>query len=160
MSADKGKRAGRWVASYLRTQGWPLAEAVANGRAGVDITETPGVALEIKTGTVWRHAWLEQAGKYDGKVQAVVWLLPGAGAASVSRVPVIMPGETLQRLLLEAGRSPGYVLSLPVTGGIQWRAAWRTLSGPIFYQPPAPADAQGIMQMHELMQVLRDARYM
>src|SRR5215472_19205844 len=102
MSRDKGNRAAGWVARYMAASGFPYAEALPNGRAGADIKGTPGVAVEVKTGKIWREAWLTQAAKYDGRVKFVVWLLPGIGERNVASAPVIMPEPTLIRLIREA----------------------------------------------------------
>lgn len=102
MSRDKGNRAPKWVAEYLRPW-WPHAEALPNGRPGADITGTPPVTFEIKTGAEWRHGWLRQAAKYDGAVRVLLYLPPGCGEAQVSRAQFVVPFEVGMMLLEQAG---------------------------------------------------------
>jgi hypothetical protein len=102
VSRDKGNRAPRWVADYIRPW-WPLAEALPNGRPGADIENTPGVAFEVKTGVTWRDAWLRQAAKYPGRIRVLVYLPPGCGKTSVASAQAIMPMHVLMQLLKEAG---------------------------------------------------------
>lgn len=104
MSRDKGNRAAKWVATWLRGW-WPTAEATPNGRRGVDIENTPGVAWEIKTGVQWRAEWLEQAqrnGELEGGLPVVCYLPPGCGEANVANALAIMPMHILMQLLKEA----------------------------------------------------------
>lgn len=104
MSADKGKRAARWVADYMRSGGWfPLAEATPNGRSGADLENTPGVSFEVKTGAVWRNEWLAQAAKYAGAIHPLVYLPPGVGEYNVRNAQMILPLHAGMRLLEEAG---------------------------------------------------------
>lgn len=105
MSQDKGQRAAGWVADYLRPW-WPTAEKLPNGRSGADIDNTPGVAFEVKTGTVWREAWLKQAAKYRGKIKILVYLPPGCGEANVANAQMIMPMHVGMQLLADAGYAP------------------------------------------------------
>jgi hypothetical protein len=104
VSQDKGKRAAAWVARYLRTGGWyPQAEEQAGGRAGVDILKTEPVAFEIKTGTVWREAWLKQAAGYQGEIKVLVYLAPGIGEGNVANAQFIVPMHVGMQLLRKAG---------------------------------------------------------
>lgn len=105
MSQDKGKRAARWVANYMRPW-WPLAEETPGGRPGADIMNTPGVAFEVKTGVTWREAWLKQAAKYPGRIRVLVYLPPGCGAANVANAQMIMPMHVGMQLLMDAGYAP------------------------------------------------------
>lgn len=102
MSRDKGNRAPHWVADYLRPW-WPHVEALPNGRSGADLTGTPPVAFEIKTGAEWRSGWLKQAAKYAGVITPVIYLPPGCGAAQVARAQFIVPLEHGMTLLEQAG---------------------------------------------------------
>jgi len=140
----------------MAANGFPHAEELPNGRAGADIKGTPGVAIEVKTGKIWRQEWMRQAGKYDGRVKVVVWLRPGTGEKSISRALAIMPEEMMMRLLIDARRGD---LSLCATRGIEWRDNWDEMTEVIIYCPPAPAGPQGIVQMHMLMHLLTRAGY-
>jgi hypothetical protein len=92
------------AAAYLRGRGWPYAEAVGNGRAGVDVTGTPGLSIEVKSLSDDRRpaAMLKQAAKRAG-LPLVVYRPPGYGPASVADWPCIMRFEDVVNLLLAAG---------------------------------------------------------
>lgn len=155
MSRDRGNRAAGWLAADLRPY-WPLAEKTPNGRPGADIENTPGVAWEAKTGKTWRQSWLDQAGRYDGKLNIVVWYLPGIGQKHSLHAPAIMPAMMLLDLL-DAADFP--VTALPETRSVDWRAEWKTMKDAFIYQPPAPAGYQGIMPVRNLLPVLKKAGY-
>ncbi len=114
MSRDRGNRAAGWVAEYLLPW-YPHAEKTPNGRPGADLTGTPGVAFEVKTGTPWRNQWLEQAAGYaaPGTLAVLVYLPPGTGRRSVGNAQAYLPaGGLLVPAAAEhqAGRGRRYVL--------------------------------------------------
>ena len=107
MSVASGKRrsaAGcNTLAAWLRGNGWPYAEAVGAGRAGVDITGTPGLAIEHKGADEWKLAtWLAQAETRPG-LPLVVYQGRGMGAASLETWPAILRAGDLFWLLRKAG---------------------------------------------------------
>jgi Holliday junction resolvase len=84
---DSRKRRGRAteliVAEYLREHGFPHAEAVGSGAAGVDIKGVVGWAIEVKARKGFDPlAWMRQAKTRPG-TPAVIVRCNGQGEASV-----------------------------------------------------------------------------
>lgn len=110
MTRAKGNRAPDWVASWLRSW-FPAADKTPNSRKGRDIENTPGLAIEVKTGAEWRpYAWMKQAQGYaaDGELAALLYIPPGMGEAAVLRgdTMAIVPGRVLMELAVAAGYAP------------------------------------------------------
>lgn len=108
MSRGKGNAAPAWVAAYL-VPWFPDAEKHPNSRAGRDIDNTPGLAIEVKTGAEWRpNAWMAQAAKYPrvGELAVLLYLPPGMGQARVSDALAIVPLHALMPLAVAAGYAP------------------------------------------------------
>ena len=88
-TAASGKRRSangcRALAEYLQAEGWPFAEAVGSGRNGVDITGTPGLAIEHKGADEWKlETWLAQAETRPG-LPIVVYQGRGLSWESLAR---------------------------------------------------------------------------
>lgn len=110
MTAQTRKRRGRAseqaVAAAMRADGWPYAEPVGAGRAGADVTGTPGLSLEVKARRGLNlGAWLGQAVRQadHGEVPILVVRLDGQGPGSVDQWPAVVPFDVLRRLLRLAG---------------------------------------------------------
>jgi hypothetical protein len=106
-TAASGKRRSangcRALADYLQAEGWPFAEAVGSGRNGVDITGTPGLAIEHKGADEWKlETWLAQAETRPG-LPIVVYQGRGLSWESLARWPSIMRTGDLVGLLRQAG---------------------------------------------------------
>jgi hypothetical protein len=98
------------VAAYLRPW-FPDAEKTPNSRCGRDIENTPGVAVEVKTGSEWRpYAWSKQAAGYaqDGELAVLVYIPPGMGETAVLHgdAMAIVPLRALMPLAAAAGYAP------------------------------------------------------
>jgi len=96
------------VAAYLRGHGWPYAEAVGNGRQGVDVTGTPGLSIEVKSLTDDRRpaAMLKQAMRRAG-LALVIYRPPNYGPATIDEWPCILRLEDVVKLLAAAGYGDG-----------------------------------------------------
>ena len=96
------------AAAYLRGHGWPYAEAVGNGRQGVDVTGTPGLSIEVKSLTDDRRpaAMLKQAAKRAG-LPLVIYRPPGYGPATIDDWPCILRFEDVCKLLAAAEYGDG-----------------------------------------------------
>lgn len=91
------------LAEWYQGNGWPHAEAVGSGRAGVDVTGMPGLACEHKGADEMRlRSWLEQAHKRPG-LPYVVYQGRGMGKVSIDLWPVIMRLDAHTALLRMAG---------------------------------------------------------
>lgn len=44
----RGMRTQAVVTEWMRERGWPYAESAGAGRSGVDVKNTPGLAVEVK----------------------------------------------------------------------------------------------------------------
>jgi len=102
----KGTLAERLVANYLTTVGWPYAErrAMAGSNDRGDITGTPGIVWEIKSGArLSLPEWMretEQERKNAGAHTGVLVVKPrGMGAAQVGEWWSVMPLRVTARLL-------------------------------------------------------------
>jgi hypothetical protein len=108
VSRAKGNRAPDWVADYLRPY-FPDACKTPNGRPGRDIENTPGLAIEIKTGAEWRPlAWLKQAERYagEGELPLLVYFPPGFGERATGETLSIVRTRLIMPVLVEAGYAP------------------------------------------------------
>jgi hypothetical protein len=108
VSRDKGNRAPDWVAAWLRPY-WPDAVKTPNSRPGRDIENTPGVAIEVKTGAEWRpDKWTRQAEGYaaPGEVPLLWYFPPGFGERVVGETMLIVRPRLLLPVLVEAGYAP------------------------------------------------------
>lgn len=108
MSRGKGNAAPAWVADFLHPW-FPDAEKTPNSRAGRDIENTPGLAIEVKTSAEWRpYAWMAQAAKYagEGELPVLVYLPPRMGEAQVGNALAIVPLHLLLPLAAAAGYAP------------------------------------------------------
>jgi len=108
---ERGRETERLVAAYLRANGWPYAEPVGAGRPGVDITGTPGLAIEVKaTRSVQPVHFLAQAAGYrrPGDPQrpplpCAIWRPDGSGPAHLTTWPVMIEFAEYVGLLRAAG---------------------------------------------------------
>ena len=91
------------VARYLAERIWPLADSTGSGRSGADITNTPGVAIEVKARRdLAPLEWIRQAEQYKG-LPLVVFRPDGMGEGSVGKWPVLLRLDDAITLLQEAG---------------------------------------------------------
>ena len=86
----------------------PYAEAVGNGRQGVDVTGTPGLSIEVKSLTDDRRpaAMLKQAMRRAG-LALVIYRPPGYGPATIDDWPCILRFEDVCKLLAAAEYGDG-----------------------------------------------------
>lgn len=77
----RGMRTQLLVAEYMQKHGWPFATSAGAGRSGVDILNTPDVAVEVKARTnLSPLAWVRQAEKdADGRLPLAVFRPNGMG---------------------------------------------------------------------------------
>jgi len=96
------------AAAQVRGRGWPYAEAVGNGRQGVDVTGTPGLSIEVKSLTDDRRpaAMLKQAMRRAG-LALVIYRPPGYGPATIDDWPCILRFEDVCKLLAAAEYGDG-----------------------------------------------------
>jgi hypothetical protein len=117
MTHDRGLRLQNAWATWLRAW-WPLADSAGAGRGGTDVTNTPGVAWEVKTADKFSPLeFVRQAkshAKRNGAVPITVYFPRGSGAGAVENVLMILPALEGMRLLEEAG----YTALEPLTGGL------------------------------------------
>lgn len=103
---EKGSRAERAVAAYMRTFGWQAETTRAqNGtRRGDDIATDAPVSVEVKDHTKMDlSGWLKQAKENCEEKVAVVWHKK-RGTASPGQWYVTMDGHDFMRLLDDARR--------------------------------------------------------
>jgi hypothetical protein len=108
VSRDKGLRAPDWVANYLHPW-FPDAVKTPNSRSGRDLENTPGMAIEVKTGAEWRpYKWMAQAAGYGSALElaVLVYLPPGMGEAKVADALTIVPLRRLMPLAVADGYAP------------------------------------------------------
>ena len=100
----RGYRTQKVVAEYLEENGWPFAESTGGGRSGVDVTGTPGIAIEVKARTGFSPlAWVKQAEQETrGGVPIVVFRCNGQGE-DAAKYPAMLRFSDLVNLLREAG---------------------------------------------------------
>ena len=96
------------VAAWLKAHGWPHAEAVGNGRPGVDVTGAAGLSIEVKSLKDDRRpaAMLKQAAKRAG-LPLVIYRPPGYGPSNLADWPCILRLEDATKLLAAAGYGDG-----------------------------------------------------
>lgn len=104
-SRNKGARAERAVAAWLRTHGWAGARRflAGDGRQPGDIDALPGIALEVKDQATYAiPAWLRQAVDEAGDRLPVVVAKPkGVGYERVGEWWAILRFEDFANLLAE-----------------------------------------------------------
>jgi len=104
----RGYRSQKVVAEFLADNGWPFAESTGAGRAGTDITGTPGIDWEVfarRDGLTVALAKMRQseARIEDGIVSVHVMRPDGYGEARVGEWPAFMPLNRMVPLLHAAG---------------------------------------------------------
>jgi len=105
----RGRETQKFIADYLKDHGYPYAEPVGAGRAGSDVTGTPGIDWEVfarRDGMSHLLAKMRQSvNRADDGVTPIVVMRPdGWGEARVSDYPCIVP-LWLMVDLLEAYKS-------------------------------------------------------
>lgn len=100
----RGMRTQLLVAQYLAERGWPHAKSAGAGRSGIDILDTPDIAVEVKARTDLNPlAWLRQAEKEaDGRLPLAVFRCNGQGEAA-GDYPVLIRLSDLVDVLIAAG---------------------------------------------------------
>lgn len=100
----RSRETERTAAARLREL-YPAAVAVPSALSGVDVLNTPGLAVEVKARRDLNlPAWLRQADKRQGQGLPVVIHRPdGYGPESVGVWPVTMTFDAFMALLKEAG---------------------------------------------------------
>lgn len=101
----RGMRTQLLVAEHLKANGWPHAQSAGAGRSGVDVLETPDIAVEVKSRTdLSPLAWVKQAEKSaDGRLPFAVCRCNGQGEQPESWVAFLRFGD-----LVELLRAAGY----------------------------------------------------
>ena len=101
----RGYRSQKVAAEWFQQHGWPFAESTGAGRAGVDVTGMPGLAVEVKARREFSPvAWLRQAaGERRLGLPLVVFRPDGFGEASVHKWGVLLSLADATELLLAAG---------------------------------------------------------
>lgn len=101
----RGWQTQNLVAADLAADLFPAAVSTGPGRPGRDVTNTPGVAFEVKGARdLHAPAWIRQAvAAADGDVPVVVWRPDGFGPASLDTWPAMLPYGELKKLLKRAG---------------------------------------------------------
>ncbi|MGH3745784.1 MAG: hypothetical protein ACRDT8_00110 [Micromonosporaceae bacterium] len=103
----RGAQTQQAVADYLKAHGWPYAESAGAGRPGEDVTNVPGLAVEVKARRdLSLPAWLRQAAKSKG-LPIVVHRPDGMGLGSLEDWPATMRFADLVQLLRDAGYGAG-----------------------------------------------------
>lgn len=100
----RGMRSQLLVAEHLRANGWPHASSAGAGRNGVDILETPDIAVEVKARAgLDPLAWVKQAEKdADGRLPFCVFRPNGMGETP-GRYIAFLRLDDLVALLRAAG---------------------------------------------------------
>lgn len=104
----RGRDTERLIADYWRRHGWVYAEPQGAGSPGVDITGTPGVAVEVKArrGLNLRD-WMRQAKRNAGHMlPALIIRLDGQGETHLDEFPVVLRHDDFMDLLKDAGYQP------------------------------------------------------
>lgn len=100
----RGAETQRAVAAYLAANGWPYATDAGAGRAGSDILNVPGLAIEVKARRDLNLLeWLRQASTGEGALPLVAHRPDGMGTASVPDWPVTLRLADVVVLLRQAG---------------------------------------------------------
>lgn len=110
-SRNKGARAERDVAEYLRAHGWPYAERRQTGVSGADIAGTPGLMWEIKAcERIELGAWVGQVEKAAAaatiKPRYSAVIIRRRGRPEVGEWYAVLPVASYVQLLAEAGWGP------------------------------------------------------
>ena len=104
---SRGAQTQALAAAWFRDHGWRYATDAGAGRAGADLINTPGLAVEVKARRDWSPlAWCRQAAQTPG-LPLVIARPDGAGPASIADWPVIMRLEDATTLLGQAGYGDG-----------------------------------------------------
>ncbi len=99
----RGRQTELVFAPWLRTNGFPHAEAVGASARGADITGTPGISWEVKARRDFDPAgWLRQTAGRPG-LSIVVMRLNGQGTTDPGLYPVLLRLGDLVPLLRSAG---------------------------------------------------------
>lgn len=97
----RGYKTERNVADYLVAHGWPFA-LTQGGKAGTDITGTPGLSIEVKARSGFEPlAWVRQAQKREGLPFAVM-RCNGQGDDAANYIALITFADLVD-LLVKAG---------------------------------------------------------
>jgi hypothetical protein len=100
---ERGSETQNAVRDLFRATGWPYADSAGAGRAGSDLTNTPGLAVEIKgRRDLNPTAWLRQASGNSG-LPFVIWRPDGFGPATVGIWPALIRSADLITVLRLAG---------------------------------------------------------
>lgn len=96
------------VAEKMRESGWPHATSAGSGRSGLDVLNTPDVAVEVKARAgLDPLAWVRQAEKdADGRLPFAVFRPNGMGEHPEQFVAFLRFGDLLD-LLRAAGYGDG-----------------------------------------------------
>jgi len=100
----RGMRTQLLVAEHLKENGWPFATSAGAGRSGVDVLNTPDIAVEVKARTELSPlAWVKQAEKdADGRLPFAVFRPNGMGEHPADFLAFIRFGDLVE-LLRQAG---------------------------------------------------------
>ena len=107
----RGYASQKIVARYLEENGFPFAESTGAGRAGTDVTGTPGIDWEVKArrGLVISQLMKQLNDRAEvGSLGIGVIRPDGMGEASVGRWPVVLCFDDFIAL----ARAAGYGLPL------------------------------------------------
>ena len=105
----RGRKTQELVADRLRHL-YPDAKGVPASLPGVDVLNTPGLALEVKaTASVTLPAWLRQARKnaQPGDLPVAIYRPNGAGPESIDDWGAVIPFGELVRMLEGLGYGDG-----------------------------------------------------
>ena len=88
--------------------GFVFAKSTGSGRSGVDVENTPGLAIEVKAwAEVSPRPWLKQAEtNADGNLPFVVFRVNGQGEANVGEWGVMLTLDHMTDLLRDADYLP------------------------------------------------------
>lgn len=110
----RGYATQRILADYLAANGWPYAESTGAGRAGTDVTGTPGIDWEAKARRGLNlGADLRQAAGHGEGLPVLVIRLDGTGPATIADWPCALRLADLVQLLRAAGYGNPPGLELP-----------------------------------------------
>lgn len=102
----RGYASQKIVAEYLAANGWPYAESTGAGRAGSDITGTPGLDWEVKARRNLNLVGLidqMRERRVDGRPSIAVVRPDGKGPKTIADWPAVVPLSDLCDLLRDAG---------------------------------------------------------
>ena len=100
----RGMRTQLLVTEYLKERGWPFATSAGAGRPGVDVLNTPDIAVEVKARSELNPlAWVKQAEKdSDGRLPFAVFRCNGQGEDASQYLALLRFGDLVD-LLKQAG---------------------------------------------------------